>query len=117
MLAIQTIRDETDRLRAALEARRTSAPVDEILAADESRRSLLVQVESMRKDRNDASKAIGTAKDNDERQRLIEAQRAVSGKLDALEAELKEAETSLDRLLLQVPNLPHPEVPVGGEED
>ena len=117
MLAIQTIRDETDRLRAALEARRTSAPVDEILAADESRRSLLVQVESMRKDRNDASKAIGTAKDNDERQRLIEAQRAVSGKLDALEAELKEAETSLDHLLLQVPNLPHPEVPVGGEED
>ena len=117
MLAIQTIRDETDRLRAALEARRTSAPVDEILAADESRRSLLVQVESMRKDRNDASKAIGTAKDNDERQRLIEAQRAVSGKLDALEAELKEAETSLDRLLLQVPNLPHPEVPIGGEED
>ena len=117
MLAIQTIRDETDRLRAALEARRTSAPVDEILAADESRRSLLVQVESMRKDRNDASKAIGTAKDNDERQRLIEAQRAVSGKLDALEAELKEAETSLDGLLLQVPNLPHPDVPVGGEED
>ncbi len=117
MLAIQTIRDETDRLRAALEARRTSAPVDEILAADESRRSLLVQVESMRKDRNDASKAIGTAKDNDERQRLIEAQRAVSGRLDTLEAALKEAESALDRLLLQVPNLPHPDVPVGGEAD
>jgi len=117
VLAIQTIRDETDRLRAALEARRTSAPVDEILAADESRRGLLVQVESMRKDRNDASKAIGTAKDNDERQRLIEEQRAVSGRLDALEADLKEAETALDRLLLQVPNLPHPDVPLGGEAD
>ncbi|MGE3960835.1 MAG: serine--tRNA ligase [Dehalococcoidia bacterium] len=117
MLAIQTIRDETDRLRAALEARRSSAPVDEILAADESRRTLLVQVEAMRKDRNDASKAIGTAKGNDERQRLIEAQRAVSGRLDALEAELKEAEGALDRLLLQVPNLPHSDVPVGGEAD
>ncbi len=117
MLAIQTIRDETDRLRAALEARSTSAPVDEILAADESRRSLLVQVEAMRKDRNDASKAIGTAKDNAERQRLIEEQRAVSGKLDTLEADLRESEGRLQVLLLQVPNLPHPDVPVGGEAD
>jgi len=117
VLSIQTIRDETERLRTALVARHTSAPVDEILAADESRRSLLVQVESMRKNRNEASKAIGTAKDNDERQRLIEEQRAVSGNLDALEANLREAGSTLERLLLQVPNLPHPDVPVGGEAD
>lgn len=117
MLAIQTIRDETDRLRAALEARRTSAPVDEILAVDESRRALLVQVEAMRKDRNEASKAIGGAKDAEERQHLIEAQRAVSGQLDALEADLREAEAALEPLLLQVPNLPHADVPLGGEED
>lgn len=97
--------------------RRTSAPLDEILAADERRRALLQQVEEMRKDRNDASKAIGTAKDNDERQRLIDAQRAVSGRLDALETDLREVETSLDALLLQVPNMPHPDVPLGGEED
>lgn len=117
MLAIQTIRDETDRVRASLEARQTSAPIDEILAADESRRSLLVQVEAMRKDRNDASKAIGQAKDHEERQRLIEEQRAVSGRLDALEADLKTAEATLDRLLLEVPNLPHADVPLGGEPD
>ncbi len=117
MLSIQVIRERTDEVRRMLADRRTSAPVDDILAADEQRRSTLQQVEQMRKDRNDASKAIGMAKDNDERQRLIAEQRAVSGRLDALEAELREVDTRLDALLLQVPNIPHPDVPLGGEPD
>jgi len=117
VLSIQVIRERTDEVRRMLADRRTSAPLDEILVADERRRSLIQQVEEMRKDRNDASKAIGTAKDQDERQRLIEAQRAVSGRLDGLEADLREVEASLDSLLLQVPNMPHADVPLGGEED
>lgn len=117
MLSIQVIRERTDDVRRMLADRRTSAPIDEILAADEQRRSTLQQVEQMRKDRNEASKAIGRAKDQDERQRLIEEQRAVSGRLDELEAALREVESSLDTLLLQVPNMPHPDVPLGGEED
>lgn len=117
MLSIQVIRERTDDVRRMLADRHTSAPIDEILEADERRRSTLQDVEQMRKDRNDASKRIGTAKDSDERQRLIEEQRAVSGRLDALEADLREVETSLDALLLQVPNMPHPDVPLGGEED
>ena len=117
MLSIQTIREQPGDVRQMLALRRTSAPIDEILAADERRRAVLTQVEAMRKDRNDASKAIGTAKDPEERQRLIEAQRAVSGQLDALEAEAREVEVRLDALLLQVPNIPHPDVPQGGEAD
>ncbi len=117
MLSIQTIREQADEVRQMLALRRTSAPIDEILVADERRRSLLTQVEAMRKDRNDASKAIGTAKDPAERQRLIDTQRAVSGGLDALEEEARTVEAMLDALLLQVPNIPHPDVPHGGEAD
>ena len=117
MLSIQTIREEADEIRQMLALRRTSAPIDEILVADERRRSLLTQVEAMRKDRNDASRAIGTAKDPAERQRLIDAQRAVSGGLDALEEEARTVEAMLDTLLLQMPNIPHPDVPHGGEAD
>ncbi|MEX2372683.1 MAG: serine--tRNA ligase, partial [Dehalococcoidia bacterium] len=82
MLSIQTIRERTEDVRRMLADRRTTAPLDEILAADERRRALLARVEDGRRDRNDASKRIGAAKDQDERQRLIEEQRAVSGRLD-----------------------------------
>ena len=117
MLSIQVIRERTDEVRRALADRRSDAPLDAILAADERRRALLIEVEGMRKERNDASKQIGAAKDATERQRLIEAQRAVASDLDTREAELREVEANLDALLLQMPNLPHADVPIGGEQD
>ncbi|MPZ99002.1 MAG: serine--tRNA ligase [Dehalococcoidia bacterium] len=117
MLPIQTIREQTDEVRRALELRRTDAPLDRILELDEQRRALLVDVERMRADRNQAGKDIGAAKDAEERQCLIEDQRSVAGRLDEMEARLRETDTELDDLLLRVPNLFHADVPIGGEED
>ena len=117
MLSIQTLRERTDEVRRSLADRRTEAPLDRILELDAQRRDLLREVEGMRADRNAAGKRIGAAKDGDERQRLIEEQRAVAGKVDALEADLRTAEEELDPLLLQVPNLPHADVPIGDEQD
>ncbi len=117
MLSIQTIRERTDEVRRSLANRHTDAPLDAILAADDRRRSVLADVERMRHDRNAAGKLIGAAKDAAERTRLIEAQRAVASELDALEVTLRDAERELDELLLHMPNLPHPDVPVGLEAD
>ena len=117
MLSIQTIRERTDEIRKSLRDRRTDAPLDAILAADEMRRSVLADVERMRHDRNNAGKRIGAAKDAPERQQLIEAQRSVASDLDRFEGILREADQNLESLLLHMPNIPHPNVPVGGEED
>ena len=117
MLSIQTIRERTDEVRRALRDRRTEAPLDAILALDDRRRAVLADVERMRHDRNEAGRLIGAAKDATARQQLIEAQRAVSSELDALEATLRDTERELDAQLLYIPNLPHPDVPVGLEAD
>ena len=117
MLSIQTLRERTEDVRRSLAQRRSDAPLDRILELDSYRRALLQDVEAMRAERNAASKAIGGAKNPTERQRLIEEQRVVGGRLDELENKLRDFETELDPLLLQVPNIPHPDVPVGLEED
>ena len=117
MLSIQTIRERTDEVRQSLANRHSDAPLEAILAADELRRSVLSDVERMRHDRNDAGKRIGAAKDAAERQQLIEAQRAVATDLDRFEGILRDAERELESLLLYMPNIPHVDVPVGGEED
>ncbi|MDO9443704.1 MAG: serine--tRNA ligase [Dehalococcoidia bacterium] len=117
MLSIQTIRERTDDVRRMLAERRTSAPLDAILDTDDRRRALLIQVERGRAERNDAGKRIGAAKSPEERAQLIEAQRAVAGELDRLEADLKDLDGALEALLLQMPNIPHADVPLGGEED
>ena len=117
MLSTQTLRERTEDVRRSLANRRTEAPLDHILELEGQRREQLRDVEALRAERNAASKRIGGARDPEERQQLIETQRAESGRLDALEASLKEVEAALEPLLLLVPNIPHSEVPVGLEED
>ena len=115
MLSLQTIRERADEVRTTTAQRGTDAPVDRILALDAERSPLLTEVETMRADRNRAGKAIGAAKDPDERQRLIDEQRAVADKLDDLEARLAQIDTDLNQRLLEVPNLLHEDVPIGPE--
>ena len=100
------------RWRAAAWGRR----VDELLAADATRRELTVRVEELRATQNQASKAIGKA-DGDEKQRLIAEVGTVSTELKELEPKLADAEATLTGLLASTPNLPDPSAPDGGEDD
>lgn len=117
MLAIQTIRDETERVRRALALRQTDAPIDEILRLDAERRTLLLTVEQLRADRNRVSKEIGATKNPAERERRIAEQRAAGDQLTVAEQHLQAIEPALQAALLQVPNLFHDDVPTGGEPD
>jgi seryl-tRNA synthetase len=117
VLPPQTIREQTERLRADYRRRGTDAPLDRVLALDEERRALLGAVETMRAERNRAGKAIGAARDTEERTRLIEEQRAGAAELDAQEARLREVEEELERLSLELPNLLDERVHDGGDAD
>lgn len=116
MLSAQYIRDNEARVRADIARRNSEAPIDRILELDESRRAVLQHVEAMRAERNTASKEIGQTKDSDERNRRIAAMRELGGTLDALEADLRTAETELDALILEVPNVLDPSVPDGNDD-
>ena len=117
MLALRDVRERTDELRAVFARRGVEAPLDAIVALDAERRALLAEVEAMRADRNRAGKAIGAARDDGERERLIAEQRAVAGRLDDLEGRLREREAELRALELELPNVLHEAVPDGGEDD
>jgi seryl-tRNA synthetase len=120
MLDIKLVRNEPDFVREALRRRGDNAEstLDTLLGLDETRRSLLVKVEEKRKLRNVVSEDIARAKrageDADAR---MAAMREVGAEIKALEAELSLVEAKLETELLQVPNLPDPTAPAGGEED
>ena len=117
MLALRDVRERTAELRAVFARRGVEAPLDAIVALDAERRALLAEVEAMRADRNRAGKAIGAARDGEERERLIAEQRAVAGRLDEMEGRLREREADLRALELELPNVLHEAVPDGGEDD
>ncbi|MEX2225184.1 MAG: serine--tRNA ligase [Dehalococcoidia bacterium] len=117
MLSLQFIREQTDVVRKALEARHTAAPLDDVLALDERRRALLTEIEGLRAEQNAVGKKIGAEKDPDERQRMIGEMKSVADRIDELTPQLRDVDERLNALLMEIPNIPDPATPYGGGEE
>ena len=116
MLDIKRIREDPDPFRTALARRNLADAVDRLLEGDERRRSLTARVEELRAEQYRASKAIGAAQ-GDEKQKLIDEVAKVSAELKDLEPQLADAEEDLNRLLAEIPNVPHESAPDGFTEE
>jgi len=116
VLDLRLIRDDPERVKAAVASLFVEAPIDEILALDERRRALLTEVEALKAERNEGSKLVPRTKDPAERERLVARMRELGGQIDGLDAQAKGVDERLDALMLEVPNLPLPHVPVGPDE-
>jgi len=116
MLDLRLIREQTDLVREALVKLNTEAPIDAILELDERRRQLIAEVERLKAERNAESKRIGRLPAGPEREQAIAAMRALGDRIEQLDAELAQVEARLEELLLEVPNLPDPDVPVGPDD-
>jgi len=112
------MRDQADLVRQRLASRGggDEARVDEVLARDEERRKLLAEAEVLKAQRNRASKEIGALL-GQKRSAEADAKKAevrqTGDRIAALDRAVGEVERCRDGLLLRLPNLPHPDVPVG----
>ena len=116
MIDVKRLREEPEYRRGIERKRVRPGLIDELLGAEEIRRSLLSEVEELRAEQNAASKEIGRAA-ADERAERIAAAAVLKERLTTREPHLAEAEASVRALALQIPNPASPEVPDGGEDD
>jgi seryl-tRNA synthetase len=111
VLDLKLLRSEPDRAREALARRGAADAVDELLALDARVRELTPRVEELRRQRNEASDEISSAKQSGDEataNAAIERMRGVASSVKELEAELAEAERERAALLASLPNLPDP---------
>jgi seryl-tRNA synthetase len=119
MLDIREIRENPATFRDRLKARGGAhwTLIDEVLACDETRRRVETEKQSLQSERKQTSKQIGILKGKGEDTSAIEAQvRAINEKIAGLDAQADAASESQQELLMSIPNLPHPECPVGDDE-
>jgi len=121
VLDLKLIREQPDAVAERLARRGAGATalIKELLTADTTRRRLVKEAEDLKAQRNRASEAIGQAKRRGEDASTEQARmREVGDRIKALDGEVKTVDEEIARLLLQLPNLPHPSVPIGaGSED
>ena len=118
MLDIKLIRENPETVERGLADRGGAELIRPVLAQDAERRRLVRESEDLKALRNKASEAIGQAKRRGEDAAAEQARmREVGERIKALEAELRVVDVEIERLLLQIPNLPDPSVPPGQTED
>ncbi|MBN1517789.1 serine--tRNA ligase [Candidatus Sumerlaeota bacterium] len=119
MLDIRIFREETERVRRGLQARMMDAALaDKALELDGARRELVTAIEAKKQTRNETSKQIGAKiKAGEDAEPVKEQMRILGDEIKAGDDRLREIDAELDGLLLNIPNLPHESVPVGGEAD
>ncbi|MBP2404040.1 serine--tRNA ligase [Streptomyces syringium] len=117
MIDLRLLREDPDRVRASQRARGEDVDiVDALLSADERRRSSSVRFDELRSEQKALGKLIPKAA-GDEKAGLLKKAGELSAAVKAADAEQDEAAAETQRLLLQIGNLVHPDVPRGGEDD
>ncbi|MCK5418843.1 MAG: serine--tRNA ligase, partial [Desulfobacterales bacterium] len=117
MLEIKFVRHNLDILQNALDARGQAADLDTFKTYDDERRSILQEIEALRHRRNVVSDQIAEMKKAGEDSKAAVAQmREVSSKIKELDKTLAATQEAIDRILLGLPNIPHPSVPFGKDE-
>lgn len=118
MLDIRLVRENPARVREKLASRGggDESRVDELLALDEKRRTLLTEVENLKSQRNRVSKEIGALmaqKKADEAESKKAETRQIGDKIAELDKQVAAVEAGRDDILLRIPNLPHDTVAIG----
>ncbi|QMW66544.1 serine--tRNA ligase [Mumia sp. ZJ1417] len=117
MIDVRTLRDNPDEIRAAQGRRGESeAVVDELIAADEARRSSIGRYEALRAEQKQLGKQVAKAT-GDEKAALLARTKELAAQVKEANAAADAASATFDTLFATLPNLAAPEAPAGGEDD
>jgi seryl-tRNA synthetase len=117
MLDIKLIREQAQLVKEALQKRQMeTAIVDQIITIDVQRRKLLVEVETLKAERNAVSKEISQSKNPKERETQISAMREVGERISGLDEKVHLVDEELNKLIAVIPNIPEADVPIGKDE-
>jgi len=117
VIDIKLLRDHPDAVRASQRARgEDEGIVDEILKADERRRSSIAEFEALRAEQKAFGKKVAAAQ-GDQKAVLVAAAKATSDLVKVLQIAATDAEVELATLIRRVPNIVIEGIPSGGEDD
>ena len=117
MIDIKVLRESPDLVRASQSARGEDVTlVDRVIAADEIRRSAIVEFEALKAEQNSLSKNVGSAK-GDEKAALLEKAKALSDSVKTAEGKKNLTEAEYKNIAMSLSNIVDKAAPVGGEAD
>jgi seryl-tRNA synthetase len=116
MLDLKFIRDNTEAVRQNIANRFMTADLDKVITLYEERNRLLSAVDDLRRQRNENAGKMKGKLSPEERAPLVEEGKRLKEDISRLEEELKGVSAELKEAAEKIPNMAHPDAPVGKED-
>lgn len=116
MLDLKYIKENLDAVKENIKNRFVDVDVDQFAELYDRRLELIQKTEDLRKARNENAAKMKQKLSPEERSVLIEEGKSLKESIASGESELSEAESQLFSLASQIPNMAHPDAPVGKED-
>ncbi len=114
MIDLRLLRDDPEKIRAALKKRNSDINLDKIIDIDIQRRACMTEIQEQKSKRNTLSQKIAKLKnEGDEPEKLMEQARALSDEIKKKEETLRDIEHEFEDAVQWLPNIPNEKVPVG----
>lgn len=117
MLDIKFIKENKEKVKENIKNRFVEADVDLVLELYEKKNKIQMELDSLRKKRNENANKMKQKLSEEERIKLIEEGKFLKLKISELETELNKTFELYTEELLKIPNLTHPQTPIGKEND
>src|SRR5258708_5599720 len=119
MLDAQFIRDNLEAVKANCRNRNVKADPDQVVRLDSERKKLIQEAQVLQQRAKEVPKLIPKEKDPVKKQELIQEGKRLREQVGALEKDVKRVEADLHAALMTIPNMTHPDAPVGttGEDN
>ena len=116
MVDIKFIRENLDAVKQNIAHRNMEADPDLALTLADRRSNLIQEIDSLRQLRNENAQKLKGPMDAQVRQELIDQGKKLKEQIPSLEDELKQVEEQLQQVLSRIPNMAHPNAPIGKED-
>ncbi len=117
MIDLKILRESPETVRDGIRKKHIDCDLDAVVKADQDRRKLIVEVESLRAEQKAANQEMAQMqKGSPEFLEKVGQMKSLSSRIKDADATLKELESSWNDQYLSIPNLPHESVPEGKSE-
>ncbi|MCR5217322.1 serine--tRNA ligase [Treponema sp.] len=113
MLDYKFIKDNLEAVKKNITDRNMTADADIVVKLYDERTALTTELQALQQKRNANAASMKQKLDPETRAKYVEEGKALKDKISEVEAKLNKTEEELDAAARQIPNMAHPDVPVG----
>lgn len=117
MLDMKIVMRDPEAIQTNCNNRRVKVNVSEVIEAYQQRNNVSQELEKLRQKQNEIAQKIPKEKDAAARAQLIEEGKQLKSEIPELEKKFAHFDKVWQELMLKLPNMTHPDVPQGGEDE